>query len=152
MRAFLLQNRDLVLICQVLRVLAHNLLLQVIDLELHRCDLIGTGAALVTTGAVTLAATSRTGASSTAGAIVVDNYTGDRVYVYINGREEGSVGGDNHEYYDREPGLYRVALDGDDSHRSWAADVDVLEGRLTVLKVRGYSGDYDHFDVEVYFD
>ncbi len=86
------------------------------------------------------------------GAIVVDNYTGDRVYVYINGREEGSVGGDNHEYYDREPGLYRVALDGDDSHRSWAADVDVLEGRLTVLKVRGYSGDYDHFDVEVYFD
>ena len=86
------------------------------------------------------------------GTIVVDNYTGDRVYVYINGREEGSVGGYNHQYYDRDPGLYRVALDGDDSHRSWAADVDVLEGRLTVLKVRGYSGDYDHFDVEVYFD
>ena len=86
------------------------------------------------------------------GTIVVDNYTGDRVYVYLNGREEGSMGGDKHKYYDLEPGVYRVALDADDSHRSWAEDVDVLEGRLTVLKVRGYSGDYDHFDVEVYFD
>lgn len=86
------------------------------------------------------------------GTIVVDNYTGDRVYVYLNGREEGSLGGGKHQYYDLAPGLYRVALDADDSHRSWAEDVDVLEGRLTVLKVRGYSGDYDHFDVEVYFD
>ncbi|HAL92356.1 MAG TPA: hypothetical protein DCM68_04955 [Verrucomicrobia bacterium] len=86
------------------------------------------------------------------GSMVVDNYTGDRVRVYIEGERVDSVGEGDHRYYDLDPGVYRVALDGDDTDRSWAGDVDILENRRTVLEVRGYSGDYDEFDVRIYFD
>ena len=48
--------------------------------------------------------------------------------------------------------MLRVALDGDDTDRSWADDVDVLEGRLTVLEVRSAAFEYDDFDVRIYFD
>ena len=86
------------------------------------------------------------------GTLVVDNYAADRVYVYIDGEQVNSVTADKHQYYDRDPGVYRVVLDGDDSERSWADDVDVLEGRLTVLEVRTHALDYQAFDVRVYFE
>lgn len=86
------------------------------------------------------------------GTLIVDNFTGDRVRVYIDGDEVDSVSSGKHRYYDRDPGVYRVALDGDDVNRSWAGDVDVLEGRRTVVEVRGYSSDYDLFAVQIYFD
>lgn len=86
------------------------------------------------------------------GSMIVDNFTGDRLRVYIDGEEAERVSVGKHRYYDCAPGVYRVALDGDDIRRSWAGDVDVLEGRRTVLEVRGYSGDYGSFDVQTYFD
>lgn len=86
------------------------------------------------------------------GSLVVDNLTGDRVYVYVDGQDVGSVGSDKHHYYDLEPGVHRIALDGDDTDRAWAGDVDILNDRRTVLEVRGYSGDYDSFDVRIFFD
>jgi hypothetical protein len=86
------------------------------------------------------------------GSLIVDNFTGDRVRVYIEGVEDRSVSSGDHRYYDREPGVYRVALDGDDIRRYWAGDVDVLEGRRTVLEVRGYSSDFNSFDVRIYLD
>ena len=84
------------------------------------------------------------------GALVVDNSTGDRIYVYVDGMEVDSVRSGKHRYYDLEPGVHRVALDGDDTRRFWANDVDVLEGRLTVLEVLGDSG--GSYDVRVYLD
>lgn len=84
------------------------------------------------------------------GSLVVDNYTGDRIYVYVDGLEVDSVRSGKHRYYDLEPGVHRVALDGDDTRRFWADDVDLLEGRLTVLEVQGYSS--ESFDVRIYFD
>ena len=86
------------------------------------------------------------------GSMVVENVTGDRVLVYVDGAEEDGVSAGKHRYYDRAPGVYRVVLDGDDTNRSWAGDVDILEGRRTVLEVRGYSGDYNPFEVEIYLD
>ena len=86
------------------------------------------------------------------GTLVVDNLTGDRVYVYIDGEEVNSVTSDKHQYYDRDPGVYRVVLDGEDTDRAWADDVDVLEGRLTVLEVREHALDYRDFDVREYFE
>ena len=86
------------------------------------------------------------------GSLIVDNFTGDRVYVYVNGMEVEHVSAGKHRYYDMAPGVYRVALDGDDTHRSWTGDVDVLEDRRTVLEVRSYAGDYVFFDVQLYFD
>ena len=86
------------------------------------------------------------------GLLVVDNFTGYRVQVYIEGEREDSVSSGNHRYYDLEPGVYRVALDGNNTDRSWAGDVDVLENRRTVMEVRNYSGDYRYFDIRIYFD
>ena len=48
--------------------------------------------------------------------------------------------------------MYRVVLDGEDTDRAWADDVDVLEGRLTVLEVREHALDYRDFDVREYFE
>ena len=86
------------------------------------------------------------------GTLVVNNLTWDRVYVYVNGEEVNSVTSDKHQYYDLEPGVYRVVLDGDDTDRLWADDVDVLEGRLTVLEVQDHTILNDEFDVRIYFD
>lgn len=86
------------------------------------------------------------------GSLIVDNFTGDRVLVYVDGVEVDGVSSGRHRFYDLDPGLYRIALDGDDVRRSWADDVDVLEGRRTVLEVRGTSIQYNVFDVRIYFD
>lgn len=86
------------------------------------------------------------------GLLVVDNFTGSRVRVYIDGGREENVSSGKHRYYDLEPGIYRVALDGSDTDRSWAGDVDILERRRTVMEVRNYIGDYRYFDIRIYFD
>lgn len=86
------------------------------------------------------------------GSLIADNFTGDRIAVYLDGLEAESVRSGKHRYYDLDPGVHRIALDSDDTRRSWAGDVDILEGRRTVLEVRGYQGDYNSFDVEIYFD
>lgn len=83
------------------------------------------------------------------GTLVVDNNTPDRVQVFISGAQVESVGDGKERYYDLDPGLYRVALDGDDSDRFWAGETDVLEGRLTILKVSDDLGDFDEFVVEI---
>lgn len=84
------------------------------------------------------------------GSLVVNNFTGDRLRVFIDGMAVNSVTEGKYQAYDRVPGIYRVALDSDDSERSWADDVDVLEGTLTVVEVSGY--DYREFTVRIYFD
>jgi hypothetical protein len=86
------------------------------------------------------------------GTLVVDNWTGDRLQVYLDGRLDESVTANKHRYYDLRPGLYRVALEGDDTDRFWVDDVDVLEGRLTVMEVEDDLNDYDEFNVRVYLD
>ena len=86
------------------------------------------------------------------GTLVVDNWTSDRIYVYIDGEEKESVTDDKHRYYDLAPGVYRVVLEGDDNDRTWRDDVDVLDDRLTVLHVREAAFDPDDFDVHEYFD
>ena len=86
------------------------------------------------------------------GTLVVDNFTGTRVRVYIEGERVANVGSDEHRYYDLEPGIYRIALDGSDTDRSWAGDVDILEGRRTVMEVHSYSADYREYDVRMFYD
>lgn len=86
------------------------------------------------------------------GSLIVDNFTGDRILVYLDGTEESGVSAGKHRYYDLEPGVCRVVLDGDDTRRSWSGDVDVLEGRRTVVEVRSDSGDYREFEVSIYLD
>jgi hypothetical protein len=86
------------------------------------------------------------------GTLVVDNYTGDRLRVYVDGQEREKTSAGDHRYYDLLPGVHRVALDGDDVNRSWVDDIDILEGRRTVLEVRSASFEYDTYDTQMYFD
>lgn len=86
------------------------------------------------------------------GTLVVDNRTPDRIRVYLGGVQVQSVGDGDERYYDLDPGQHRVVLDGDDTDRYWADDVDVLEGRLTILKVTDDLGDFDDFDVDLDYD
>jgi hypothetical protein len=57
----------------------------------------------------------------------------------------------DHEAFDLAPGIHRVVLDESHGSRNWRGDVDVLEGKLTVLEVNtGF--DSSDYDVRIYFD
>jgi len=85
------------------------------------------------------------------GSIIVDNRTSDDLHVYLDGAYAQRVKDFDHEAFDVQPGLVRVALDQAHGSRAWRDDVDVLQGKLTVLEIRAdWSG--DDFSVRVYFD
>lgn len=86
------------------------------------------------------------------GTLVVDNNTPDRVRVFIDGAPVQSVGKGDERFYDLAPGDYRVALDGEDTDRFWTGDADILQGRLTILRVSDDLGDFDDFDIDIDFD
>ena len=86
------------------------------------------------------------------GTVIVDNYTGDDIEVFLDGMEAEETDAGDHRYYDLEPGLHRVVLTGDDTDRTWAEDVDVLENRRTVLEVRADPFDTDEYDVDITID
>lgn len=86
------------------------------------------------------------------GAVIVENNTRDRLRVYIDGTEVDRVKDWKHRTYDCEPGVRRVTLDGDSAGVSWAGDIDVLEGRLTVLEVYPPYGNSRILDVRYFFD
>ena len=85
------------------------------------------------------------------GSIIVDNRTTDGVNVYLEGTYTKRVSDFDHEAFDLAPATYRVVLDEAHGSRNWRDDVDVLEGKLTVLEVNNgyYSSDYN---VRIYFD
>ena len=86
------------------------------------------------------------------GAICVDNETGNRLRIYVDGAEVESVSAWKQRYFDLNPGLYRVVLDDDDAQRTWGGDVDVLEGRLTVIEARAGGAFDPGFEVWTYVD
>jgi len=85
------------------------------------------------------------------GTMIVDNLTSDTLLVYVNGRSVFNVDNNDHELVDMAPGLYRVVIDEKHGFHSYYGDLDILEGQLTVLEVKGYDSD-DDYDVRVYFD
>lgn len=69
------------------------------------------------------------------GSIIVDNRSSDIIHVYINGYYTNDVGYYDYEAYDRLLGVYRVVLDQKKGDRYYNHDMDVLEGKLSVMKV-----------------
>ncbi|HMP74999.1 MAG TPA: hypothetical protein PKE12_01765 [Kiritimatiellia bacterium] len=84
------------------------------------------------------------------GALLVDNNTSRDLRVYVDGVEKGKVGDYSDRPFDLEPGVYRVVLDQRNSDANWRDEVDIIEGRLTVLDVADGFG--DELDVRVFFD
>ena len=85
------------------------------------------------------------------GSIIVDNRTADGVNVYLDGYYTNRVSDFDNAAFDLVPSIHRVVLDEAHGSRAWWGDVDVLEGKLTVLEVNTgfYSSDYD---VRIYFN
>jgi len=84
------------------------------------------------------------------GAIVVDNNTAEDIKVFIDGIRVSDVRDFDDRAYDLDPGIYRVLLDEDDGDRTYRDDIDVIEGRLTIIDVSSEPFD-DDFDVRVFF-
>lgn len=86
------------------------------------------------------------------GSLIVDNATDNKIYVYLNGYETNSVQYYDYEYYDLNPGVYRVVLEEKNGPRSYRDDVDLLKDQRTVLEVKTDAASSSYYDVRVYFD
>ena len=87
------------------------------------------------------------------GALRVDNNTADDIRVYVDGEQLGTTGDFSDRVFDLAPGVYRVVLDQKDGDRSYRDDIDIIEGRLTVLDVALDNDPFDDdYDVNVFFD
>jgi hypothetical protein len=86
------------------------------------------------------------------GALIVENNTASDINLYLDGASRGEVDDDSYLPVDAIPGVYRVVLDEDDGDRSYGADVDIMEGRLTILRVYIDSGDYTEYRVRIEFE
>jgi hypothetical protein len=85
------------------------------------------------------------------GCLIVDNCTSDRLKVFIDGFEATPrVSAYDDEAYDLNPGVYRVVLQERHGHRSCREDVDILEGRQTIMRV--HLSDNYKYNTHVYFD
>lgn len=86
------------------------------------------------------------------GSLIVDNHTADDIDLFVNGAWVTRVDGGDEAVVDLEPGLYRIVLNDEDDLRSFRDDVDVLEGRLTVLDVTLDGVSLGAYRVLLYFD
>ncbi|MCE9614374.1 MAG: hypothetical protein K8T26_08860 [Lentisphaerae bacterium] len=84
------------------------------------------------------------------GALIVDNNGEMNVSVYVDGVLIGEVNDGHWEAFDLTPGVPRVVLDETNGDRTFAADVDILEGRNSILDVS--VGGSDHLSVSLSID
>ncbi|HMO03396.1 MAG TPA: hypothetical protein PKC67_00495 [Kiritimatiellia bacterium] len=84
------------------------------------------------------------------GALFINNTTASDIQVFINSERFETVQDFDDRAYDLPPGVYRLILDEQGGDRTYRDDIDIIEGRLTVLDVAIEPFD-DNFDVEVFF-
>jgi hypothetical protein len=80
------------------------------------------------------------------GSLIVVNNTSDKIDVFLDGVQVMDMGDWTDRTLDTEPGKRRLVVDQDDGSRSESEDVDILEGRLTVVRVTMpslFSNDYN---------
>jgi hypothetical protein len=84
------------------------------------------------------------------GSIIIDNNTSDDVRFFLDGVLIEEIDDDRKKGFDFDPGTYRVVLEQDGGDQNFRDDIDVLEGRLTILDVAfGFGVEYD---VLVFFE
>jgi hypothetical protein len=85
------------------------------------------------------------------GSIIVDNHTADDLAVYVDGQRVADVDDYDDKALDFKPAVHRVVLDQRGGTGNWRGDVDVVEGRRTILDITIRPGDSE-YDVEIFFD
>jgi hypothetical protein len=86
------------------------------------------------------------------GSLIIYNNTVDDIAVYIDDVRVDDVGDDNDRAYDLAPGVHRVVLDQRGGDRTFRDDIDILEGRRTVMDVTTDPLDAFEYDVVIFFD
>ena len=86
------------------------------------------------------------------GALIIDNNTGDHVEVFIDGVEQNKTKAGENRAYPHAPGVIRVVLSDTGTERTWRDDVDILEGRNTVIDLAVNVDDWTEFLVVTYLD
>lgn len=69
------------------------------------------------------------------GALIVDNYTDDDISIFVDGIELQETKDSSWRGYDLKPGVRRIVLDQQGGDHSYAGDIDILEGRKTIVDV-----------------
>lgn len=82
------------------------------------------------------------------GSLVVYNRTATDISGYVDGYHMGNVTSWDYVVKDYDPGTYTVVILQIDGNKNYTADVEVLEGVLTVLKVSYGDGSSKYFLVE----
>ena len=86
------------------------------------------------------------------GSLIIDNHTDDDISVYVDGVETNKAPEDDWKAYDLSPGQYRIVLEQRGGDHSFSGDIDVLEGRQTILDVEYAFGDPYRYDVFIRYD
>jgi hypothetical protein len=86
------------------------------------------------------------------GSMVVENRTSSDIAVFVDGERLRDVRARNDRYYDLDPGVRRVILDQRGGDRTYRDDIDIIEGRITVLDVAADPASPTRYDVFVFFD
>ena len=87
------------------------------------------------------------------GALVVENNSGSDFDVYVEGYAVGRVDAGDYLEEEYEPGVLGVFLrqrHGD--HKGYRDDVDILEGRRSILRIYDEFGDWGDFKITVEYD
>jgi hypothetical protein len=86
------------------------------------------------------------------GSLIIYNRTPDDIAVFVDDVRLEDVGDDNDRAYDLAPGVHRVILDQRGGDRTFRDDIDILEGRRTIMDVAIDPNDAFDYDVVVFFD
>jgi hypothetical protein len=70
------------------------------------------------------------------GSLVVENNTAHDIDLFLNGEFATTVGDYRDRIIDFQPGVHRLVMDEDGGDTTFRSDIDILEGRLTILRVR----------------
>ena len=84
------------------------------------------------------------------GALVIDNNTRNDIGVFADGNFIGEADDNDVDEFDLDPGVYRVVLEERGGDHNWHGDIDILEGRNTILDVT--YDDHNDYDVHDRFD
>lgn len=86
------------------------------------------------------------------GSLIVDNRTADDIRIYLDGNQVDTVSDFKDKTFDLQPGEYRLVLDERGGDRGIARDIDILEGRLTIVEVTIDFDSSRRYDLSIEYD
>ncbi len=85
------------------------------------------------------------------GSIIIDNNSSHDINFYLDGERLSEIGDYRVRIFDLSPGVSRIVLDEKDGDTTYRDDVDILEGRLTILRIWA-AIDAAEYTVEIDFE